>query len=113
MLQRSIRGNRFVKNYEFDYSFGAPWGRCSVTMTSVIGHLTGLDFEPQRRPWTSCPPEQLFYATVVDSVAEVRELFLGHTSIPDLIWEIGQEMYRRKYQRTCKIRQGCVYLDRL
>ncbi|PGH15987.1 hypothetical protein AJ80_05363 [Polytolypa hystricis UAMH7299] len=67
---RPIRGNQYVKNYEFDFSFPPPWGNCSVTMTSVIGHLTMLDFESQWRGWNSCPPGRLFDAPVVDYVAK-------------------------------------------
>ncbi|EEH09080.1 DNA topoisomerase III [Histoplasma capsulatum G186AR] len=66
----SIRGNVFVKNYEFDFTFAPPWGQCSVIMTSVIGHLTSLEFDSQYRGWNSCPPGRLFDAPVVDSVAK-------------------------------------------
>ncbi|KAG5297252.1 DNA topoisomerase III [Histoplasma ohiense] len=66
----SIRGNVFVKNYEFDFTFAPPWGQCSVIMTSVLGHLTNLDFDSQYRGWNSCPPGRLFDAPVVDSVAK-------------------------------------------
>ncbi|MCJ1366569.1 DNA topoisomerase [Acarospora aff. strigata] len=65
---RSINGNPYVKNYEFDFSFGQPWGQCSVTMTSVIGHLNGLDFEQRYRKWHSCRPGELFDAPVTESV---------------------------------------------
>ncbi|EER44161.1 DNA topoisomerase III [Histoplasma capsulatum H143] len=66
----SIRGNVFVKNYEFDFTFAPPWGQCSVIMTSVIGHLTSLEFDSRYRGWNSCPPGRLFDAPVVDSVAK-------------------------------------------
>ncbi|PYH69766.1 DNA topoisomerase 3 [Aspergillus vadensis CBS 113365] len=66
----AIRGNQYVKNYVFDFNFGGPWGTCTVTMTSVIGHLTGLDFERQYRTWLSCPPSALFEAPVHESVAD-------------------------------------------
>ncbi|KAJ6092741.1 hypothetical protein N7486_008030 [Penicillium sp. IBT 16267x] len=64
----AIRGNQYVKNYEFEFDFGDPWGNCSVTMTSVIGHLTGLDFERQYKGWQSCPPSVLFEAPVNEDV---------------------------------------------
>ncbi|KAF9886074.1 DNA topoisomerase [Aspergillus nanangensis] len=64
----SIRGNKYVKNYLFDFNFGDPWGICAVTMTSVLGHLTSLDFESQYRSWLSCPPGALFEAPVHISV---------------------------------------------
>ena len=31
-------------------------------MTSVLGHLTGLDFDKKYKSWKSCPPSQLFEA---------------------------------------------------
>ncbi|RMZ80229.1 hypothetical protein DV738_g2778, partial [Chaetothyriales sp. CBS 135597] len=58
---RPIRGNQYVKNYEFDFNF-RPWGNAPVVMTSVLGHLTSLDFEPQFKGWRSCAPGQLFDA---------------------------------------------------
>jgi 5S rRNA maturation endonuclease (ribonuclease M5) len=57
----SIRGNRYVKNYEFDFNF-RQWGNCSVVMTSVLGHLTGLEFDQAFRGWRSCAPQHLFEA---------------------------------------------------
>lgn len=41
-------------------------------MTSVIGHLTSLDFDQQYRQWKSCRPVQLFDAPVIEEVASVR-----------------------------------------
>ena len=41
-------------------------------MTSVLGHLTSLDFEQQYRKWNSCHPGQLFDAPVVEQVDQVR-----------------------------------------
>ncbi|KAL1990600.1 hypothetical protein VTN49DRAFT_6439 [Thermomyces lanuginosus] len=67
---RNIRGNKYVKNYIFTFNFGPPWGTCEVTMTSVLGHLTQLEFAQQYRAWQSCPPSQLFEAPVVEQVAE-------------------------------------------
>ncbi|KAJ5550932.1 DNA topoisomerase type IA domain 2 [Penicillium sp. DV-2018c] len=64
----AIRGNQYVKNYEFDFNFGGAWGNCAVTMTSVVGHLTGLEFDREYRGWTSCPPGSLFEAPVQETV---------------------------------------------
>ncbi|CAG8325901.1 unnamed protein product [Penicillium nalgiovense] len=64
----AIRGNQYVKNYEFDFNFGGAWGTCSVTMTSVVGHLTGLDFDREYKGWMSCPPGALFEAPVQETV---------------------------------------------
>ncbi|KAL4890751.1 DNA topoisomerase III alpha [Aspergillus ambiguus] len=66
----SIRGNQYVKNYQFEFNFGNPWGTCAVTMTSVIGHLTNLDFEPHYKGWLSCPPGALFEAPVLEGIFE-------------------------------------------
>lgn len=40
-------------------------------MTSVIGHLTSLDFDQPYKHWKSCRPGQLFDAPVVEEVATV------------------------------------------
>ncbi|KAL9612896.1 MAG: hypothetical protein Q9167_002529 [Letrouitia subvulpina] len=69
---RNVVGNQYVKNYEFDFSFGPPWGNCSVTMTSVLGHLTGAEFAPQYRRWQDCRPIDLFDAPVLVNVDPVR-----------------------------------------
>ncbi|KAH3205475.1 hypothetical protein KXW62_004761 [Aspergillus fumigatus] len=66
----SIHGNQYVKNYVFEFNFGDPWGTCSVTMTSVLGHLMALDFESQYKSWLSCPPGALFEAPVREFVEE-------------------------------------------
>ncbi|CAI7665452.1 unnamed protein product [Penicillium bialowiezense] len=63
-----IRGNPYVKNYEFEFNFGGAWGNCAVTVTSVVGHLTGLDFDRQYKGWQSCPPGSLFEAPVQEAV---------------------------------------------
>ncbi|KAK7893753.1 DNA topoisomerase [Exophiala xenobiotica] len=62
-----IRGNPYVKNYEFDFNF-RQWGNCSVTMTSVLGHMTSLDFDQKYKAWKSCQPGQLFEAETVTTV---------------------------------------------
>ncbi|KAL6250990.1 DNA topoisomerase [Rhinocladiella similis] len=67
-----IRGNQYVKNYEFDFNF-RQWGNCSVTMTSVLGHLTGLDFDQKYKSWKSCQPGQLFDAETVTTVASDKK----------------------------------------
>lgn len=49
-------------------------------MTSVLGHLTGLDFERQYRGWLSCPPGSLFEAPVQETVDKVRSKALRRLS---------------------------------
>lgn len=62
-MQHNIQGNPYVKNYEFNYTF-PQWGHCSVTMTSVLGHLLSHEFEPRYKSWTSCDPSALFDARI-------------------------------------------------
>ena len=40
-------------------------------MTSVLGHLTALEFPQRYRKWQSCAPVQLFDAEVIMEVAQV------------------------------------------
>ncbi|KXX73979.1 DNA topoisomerase 3 [Madurella mycetomatis] len=54
----------YIKNYSFDFDFGAPWGHCSVTMTAVKGHLTAVEFPPDFKQWEYPPPDRLFDAPV-------------------------------------------------
>ncbi|OJJ03533.1 hypothetical protein ASPVEDRAFT_53914 [Aspergillus versicolor CBS 583.65] len=68
-----IPGNQYVKNYVFDFNFGGQLGDCAVTMTSVLGHLTSLEFERQYKGWTSCPPAMLFEAPVYISVDDDKK----------------------------------------
>lgn len=60
-----------MKNYDFDFNFSPPWGQCSVTMTSVIGHLTNVEFPQQYRKWLSCSPGSLFDCPVNVEVDKV------------------------------------------
>ncbi|KAH9866077.1 hypothetical protein J1614_008641 [Plenodomus biglobosus] len=62
-VQHNIQGNPYVKNYEFNYTF-PQWGHCSVTMTSVLGHLLSHEFGPRYKSWTSCDPSALFDAHI-------------------------------------------------
>ncbi|KUL90535.1 hypothetical protein ZTR_00298 [Talaromyces verruculosus] len=64
----NIHGQQYVKNYVFNFNFGGAWGNCEVTMTSVIGHLTGLEFGKEYKGWTSCPPSLLFEVPVFENV---------------------------------------------
>ncbi|KAL8949826.1 MAG: hypothetical protein Q9222_004091 [Ikaeria aurantiellina] len=70
---RNIPGNQYVKNYEFDFSFGNAWGNCLVTMTSVLGHLTATDFPPQYKKWQISTCQQLFDAPVITNVDKDKE----------------------------------------
>ncbi|GKT80915.1 DNA topoisomerase [Colletotrichum tofieldiae] len=65
--------SQYIKNYGFDFDFGAPWGPCSVTMTAVLGHLTGLEFTDENKNWSHPPPESLFTAPVVTVVPQDKK----------------------------------------
>ncbi|KAJ3569230.1 hypothetical protein NPX13_g6151 [Xylaria arbuscula] len=55
---------KYIKNYVFNYDFGRPWGKCQVTMTSVLGHITSAEFPPDYKKWDYPPPDRLFDAPV-------------------------------------------------
>ncbi|GMM57664.1 DNA topoisomerase 3 [Maudiozyma humilis] len=66
---------KYVKNYEFTFN-GFPFannGSCEVTMTSVAGHLTSIDFDGARYGWGKCNPAELFDAGVVNSKSKDQE----------------------------------------
>ncbi|OLN93947.1 DNA topoisomerase 3 [Colletotrichum chlorophyti] len=65
--------SQYIKNYGFEFDFGAPWNRCSVTMTAVLGHLTGLEFTAESKNWYQPPPESLFSAPVVTVVPQDKK----------------------------------------
>ena len=43
------------QNYDFTFTFNSEDGPCQVTMTSVAGHITGLDFG-SAFSWGNCVP---------------------------------------------------------
>lgn len=45
-------------------------------MTSVLGHLTEVDFSQNYRKWHSCAPAQLFEAPIETAVAKVCTLLI-------------------------------------
>jgi DNA topoisomerase-3 len=71
-LQHDTR-NQYIKNYKFDFDFGQPWGRCSVTMTCVTGHLTNVEFTDEYKNWSYPPPESLFSAPVITKVHDDKK----------------------------------------
>ncbi|KAF2857658.1 prokaryotic type I DNA topoisomerase [Piedraia hortae CBS 480.64] len=62
-----ISGNKFIKNYQFSYTF-PNWGQCQVTMTAVSGHLLSRDFDSEYTNWNLCDPIALFEANIIDSI---------------------------------------------
>ena len=90
---RPVRGSQYVKNYDFDFAFPPPWGQCSVTMTSVLGHLMAVEFSQDYRKWTSCEPAQLFDAPIVRYVDKVGQCLLLFISLAQA--KSGQAAYCR------------------
>lgn len=60
--------NKYIKNYDFQYNF-QRLGTCQVTMTSVVGHLTNMDFPPAFQ-WGKCVPGRLFDADIIEKVTK-------------------------------------------
>lgn len=63
-------GYTYVKNYDFSFS-GFPFIEqrdCQVTMTSVAGHLSGLDFDNNRYGWGKCNIYELFDAPLSETM---------------------------------------------
>ncbi|XP_013416438.1 DNA topoisomerase 3-alpha-like [Lingula anatina] len=54
--------SRFNKLYEFETNILNM--NCTMTMTSVSGHLMNFDFTGQYKKWQSCTPQSLFDAPV-------------------------------------------------
>lgn len=81
-----------------------------MTMTSVIGHLTGLDFERQYKGWLSCPPGSLFEAPVQEAVDKVcDDQIKTANGLANSV--IGQAANCREHSQPSQIQQGTVYLD--
>lgn len=68
-LQRAGR-SKYNRNFDFTYPFNNQM--CQMTMTSVSGHLTDVDFPRQYNSWTACDPIDLFEVPVIKSVKAVR-----------------------------------------
>ncbi len=46
---------------------GQTW---SMSITSVLGHLMELEFDPKFATWSSCKPEDLFSAPIIRDVPQ-------------------------------------------
>jgi hypothetical protein len=70
-------------------------------MTSVLGHLTGLDFPPEYKDWRHPPPARLFDAPVHVFIPDVR------LSLPCFICVLTRKFRIRKLlPRTSKHKLG-------
>lgn len=83
-----------------------------MTMTSVLGHLNGHDFEAEYRSWKSCSPERLFDARILETVDAVHSpeprsaRLLADTSL-------GEGEDSEEYYAGGQKSQSFVHLDRL
>ncbi|KAF2101899.1 DNA topoisomerase 3-beta [Rhizodiscina lignyota] len=77
---RNVRGDQWLKNFEFTYDFGLPWGQSEVIFTSVRGHVHEHDFDPRYRSWQSCNPQSLFEAPIITSVAKDKKVIAENIS---------------------------------
>lgn len=78
--QRNVTGLPWLKNYVFNYNFGAPWNQCNVTFTSVAGHIVSQDFEGRYKSWQGCNPADLFEAPIVSFVQDVCFVYSDNDS---------------------------------
>ncbi|EGE07036.1 DNA topoisomerase III [Trichophyton equinum CBS 127.97] len=102
VMTHNIQGNPYVKNYEFDYTF-LQWGHCSVTMTSVLGHLLSHDFEPRYKSWTSCDPSVLFNAHIevlLIVIASLLQIILSNTLAGPMYSLFGPIATVKQHKRT-------------
>ena len=66
--QRREGFSQFNKIYEYQYQ--VQGNMSNMIMTSVSGHLLGLEYVDQYRKWYSCEPIQLFELPVTKSCRE-------------------------------------------
>lgn len=110
--------NKFIKNYDFTFNFKPEVGNCQVTMTSVVGHITGLDF-PAQYSWGNCAAGKLFDASLTEIIdkKDVYENIANEARNIDklMIWTdcdregeyIGFEIFNaaKKYNSTLGLSQ--------
>jgi hypothetical protein len=61
-------------------------------MTSVVGHLTGLDFDRQYKGWMSCPPGALFEAPVQETVDKVSNYPAAVLTLADIFTRTSYQL---------------------
>jgi hypothetical protein len=66
------RPGRTPYNRNFDFSYPLNGQMRAMTMTSVSGHLSHLDFAAPFNGWRSCAPLDLFDAPLTRSFPGVR-----------------------------------------
>lgn len=116
----------YVKNYDFHYDgfpFASQPGGCQVTMTSVAGHLSGVDFQSDRYGWGKCNVQELFDAPVSEVLdknqRKIAENIKKEAQKADflMIWTdcdregeyIGWEIFREANRGNRRLTEAVVY----
>lgn len=116
----------YVKNYDFNYDgfpFGGQAGSCQVTMTSVAGHLSGMDFQSDRYGWGKCNVQELFDAPISEVLdknqKKIAENIKKEARNADflMIWTdcdregeyIGWEIFREASRANRRLTEDVVY----
>ncbi|KAK6459250.1 DNA topoisomerase [Scheffersomyces xylosifermentans] len=114
--------NKYIKNYDFKFNF-PNFGTCDVTMTSVVGHMTNLDFPPSFQ-WGKCVPGRLFDADIIEKITkpEVFENIAkeAKNSHKLMIWTdcdregefIGFEIFKAASKGNCSIQVADIWRSR-
>lgn len=116
----------YVKNYDFNFD-GFPFanhaGPCQVTMTSVAGHLGGVDFQNERYGWGKCNVQELFDAPISEVLdknqKKIAENIRQEARNADflMIWTdcdregeyIGWEIFREASRGNRRLTEDVVY----
>lgn len=118
-------GYTYIKNYDFNYSgFSFAGGNdVQVTMTSVAGHLTGVDFAHEQYGWGNCRIEQLFDAPLNEVMDKNQQKIAANirreAKFADvlMIWTdcdregeyIGWEVYMEAQKSNRRLNDNQVY----
>ena len=82
--RRSEGFSKFNKIYEFQFEIERQM--CEMKMTSVSGHLLGMDYDEKYRKWHSCPPLQLFDLPVSKACRSESALKIKRTLEREAKW---------------------------
>lgn len=115
---------KYVRNYDFTFN-GFPFAPqgCDVTMTSVAGHLSGVDFDGNEYGWGKSSPFALFDAPLVENMDRNQQQIANNikkeTRNADIlmIWTdcdregeyIGWEIYQVAQKSNGRLQDDKVY----